>query len=94
MASIKSRTVLHDWCSSLYLLLFFYFLVFYGSWFDHVLGWWKHKDDPNILFLKYGEMKKVTLLRPVGTGFHHFPAHILWRINTTPFFSSDTTIMI
>jgi len=32
--------------------------VFYGSWFDHVLSWWKHKDDPNILFLKYEEMKK------------------------------------
>jgi len=32
--------------------------VLYGSWFDHVLSWWKHKDDPNILFLKYEEMKK------------------------------------
>ncbi|KAL9951309.1 hypothetical protein ACROYT_G043951 [Oculina patagonica] len=32
--------------------------VFYGPWFDHVLSWWKHKDDPNILFLKYEERKK------------------------------------
>ncbi|XP_078364521.1 amine sulfotransferase-like [Oculina patagonica] len=24
-----------------------------GVWFDHVLGWWKHRDDPNILFLTY-----------------------------------------
>lgn len=38
--------------------LFFQGKVFYGMWFDHVLGWWKHKDDPNILILKYEEMKK------------------------------------
>ncbi|XP_077998914.1 uncharacterized protein LOC144451872 [Glandiceps talaboti] len=32
--------------------------VCYGDWFDHVLGWWKHKDDENILFLKYEDLKK------------------------------------
>ena len=44
-------------------MLFFvcslFFVVFYGSWFDHVLSWWKNKDDPNVLMLKYEEMKKV-----------------------------------
>ena len=35
------------------------FVVFYGSRFDHVLSWWKHKDDPNVLLLKYEDMKKV-----------------------------------
>ncbi|KAJ1963596.1 hypothetical protein GGI12_001953, partial [Dipsacomyces acuminosporus] len=30
----------------------------FGDWFDHVLGWWKHKDCENILFLKYEDMKK------------------------------------
>lgn len=29
-----------------------------GLWFDHVLEWWKHKDDSNVLFLKYEDMKK------------------------------------
>ncbi len=29
-----------------------------GDWFDHVLEWWKHKDDPNVLFLKFEDMKK------------------------------------
>ena len=28
-------------------------------WTDHVLGWWNHKDDPNVLFLKYEDLQKV-----------------------------------
>lgn len=30
----------------------------YGSWIDHVLGWWAHRCEPNILFLKYEDVKK------------------------------------
>ncbi|XP_066447080.1 amine sulfotransferase-like [Eleutherodactylus coqui] len=30
--------------------------VFAGSWFDHVQGWYTHKDDFNILFIKYEDM--------------------------------------
>ena len=33
--------------------------VAYSAWNDHVLGWWKHKDDPNVLFLKYEDLHKV-----------------------------------
>ncbi|XP_072163327.1 sulfotransferase 1C2-like [Diadema setosum] len=29
-----------------------------GSWFDSVLYWWKKRDEPNVLFLKYEDMKK------------------------------------
>ncbi|PIK51797.1 putative sulfotransferase family cytosolic 1B member 1 [Apostichopus japonicus] len=29
-----------------------------GSWFDHVLRYWKHKDEPNFLFLKYEDCHK------------------------------------
>ena len=29
----------------------------FGTWFDHVVGWWKHKDAANILFMKYEDMK-------------------------------------
>ncbi|XP_029198230.2 sulfotransferase family cytosolic 1B member 1-like [Acropora millepora] len=32
--------------------------VFYGLWNKHVLEWWKHKDDSNVLFLKYEDLKK------------------------------------
>ena len=30
----------------------------YGSYFDHVLEWWSRKDNENVLFLKYEELKK------------------------------------
>ena len=32
--------------------------VSYGNYFDHVLSWWAHKDDHNVLILKYEDMKK------------------------------------
>ncbi|EDO46840.1 predicted protein [Nematostella vectensis] len=35
--------------------------VLYGSWFDHVLSWWEHRDDPNVLLLKYEDMVKDRL---------------------------------
>ena len=25
--------------------------VGFGSWFKHVKGWWRHRNDPNVLFL-------------------------------------------
>ncbi|KAG8545795.1 hypothetical protein GDO81_020291 [Engystomops pustulosus] len=30
-----------------------------GSWFNHVRGWYTHKEDFSILFMTYEEMKKV-----------------------------------
>ena len=32
--------------------------VYFGSHLDHVLGWWEHRDNDNVLFLKYEDMKK------------------------------------
>ena len=32
--------------------------LYNGSHLDHVLGWWEHRDDDNVLFLKYEDMKK------------------------------------
>ena len=29
-----------------------------GLWFDHVLQWWKHRSESNVLFIKYEDMKK------------------------------------
>jgi hypothetical protein len=31
--------------------------VGYGSWFEHVRSWWAHRNDPNVLFLTYEELK-------------------------------------
>jgi len=31
--------------------------VDYGSWFEHMAGWWKHRDDPNVLFLTYEQLQ-------------------------------------
>jgi peroxiredoxin len=28
----------------------------YGSWFRHVRGWYAHRDDPNLLFLRYEDL--------------------------------------
>ena len=30
----------------------------FGSWSDHCLGWWRMRHSPNILILKYEDMKK------------------------------------
>ena len=30
----------------------------FGDYFDHVLSWWAHRNDENVLFLKYEDMKK------------------------------------
>ncbi|GIY84188.1 sulfotransferase 1C2A [Caerostris darwini] len=34
--------------------------VDYGDYFDHLLGWYEHRNDPNVLFLTYEEMKADT----------------------------------
>ncbi|XP_078578813.1 sulfotransferase 1A3-like [Branchiostoma floridae x Branchiostoma japonicum] len=31
-----------------------------GAWHEHVLGWWQHKDDSNVLFLRYEDIQKNT----------------------------------
>ncbi len=42
----------------LFLKLFLSGKLWFGDWYDHVLGWWVCRDEPNVLFLKYEDMKK------------------------------------
>jgi hypothetical protein len=30
--------------------------VAFGSWFQHVKGWWRHRNDSNVLFLRYEDL--------------------------------------
>ena len=32
--------------------------LYYGDYMDHLLSWWSHRNDDNVLFLKYEDMKK------------------------------------
>ena len=32
--------------------------VIFGNYFDHVLSWWARRNDKNVLFLKYEDMKR------------------------------------
>ncbi|XP_035205744.1 sulfotransferase family cytosolic 1B member 1-like [Stegodyphus dumicola] len=35
-------------------------LVAYGDYFDHVLSWYEHRNDPNVLFLSYEQLHANT----------------------------------
>ena len=30
----------------------------FGDYFDHLVSWWPHRNDNNVLFLKYEDMKQ------------------------------------
>ncbi|XP_042910402.1 sulfotransferase ssu-1 isoform X2 [Parasteatoda tepidariorum] len=33
-------------------------LVEFGDYFDHLLGWYTHRNDPNVLFITYEDLKE------------------------------------
>ena len=47
----------YDGTLSEFLQLFLSGEVEYGSWWEHVLGWWKHRDSPNLLVLSYEQLQ-------------------------------------
>ncbi len=55
IAIMKDATTL-DW--DLFFRNFIYGNVDFGDFFDHVLSWWPHRNDDNVLFLMFEDMKK------------------------------------
>ncbi|XP_049637310.1 sulfotransferase 1C4 [Suncus etruscus] len=53
-----NRTLPHPGTWEEYFETFMTGKVCWGSWYDHVKGWWKAKDQHNILYLFYEDMKK------------------------------------
>ncbi|PIK58211.1 putative sulfotransferase 1C2A [Apostichopus japonicus] len=33
-------------------------LLPHGDWFEHNIYWWERRNEPNVLFIKYEDMKK------------------------------------
>jgi hypothetical protein len=62
--------------------------VEFGSWFEHVRGWWRHRHDPNVLFLRYedllddleGGVRKIIAF----CGFEIAPERMPTPIGATP----------
>ena len=55
--------------------------VEFGDYFDHVLGWWAHKDDDNVLFIKFEDLKRdpVTIITQIATfiGYSHLSLEVI-----------------
>ena len=63
---------------------FEYFLigkVEFGDYFDHILSWWAHRDDDNVLFIKYEDLKRdpVTTITQIATfmGYSHLSQEVI-----------------
>lgn len=52
-----------------------------GPIWDHILGFWDQRDEPNVLFLKYEDMKRVR--KKWGEGFPGGWGRTLARIGRT-----------
>ena len=46
---------------NLYPIMILLCVAGFNFWNDHVLDCWKHRDDPNVLFVKYEDLHKVIL---------------------------------
>ena len=64
-----------------------YFLVGkveFGDYFDHILSWWTHRNDDNVLFVKFEDMKREPLaaIKRIATflGYINLPQEVLTTI--------------
>ena len=73
----RTFDIFHDvvLCQCVNVCVLCLFSVYWGSWAEHVVGWWNHRDDNNVLFLKYEDLKKVC-------GFKLITAFQKWKTST------------
>ena len=54
------------------------------SYFDHILSWWTHRNDDNVLFVKFEDMKREPLaaIKRIATflGYTNLPQEVLTTI--------------
>ena len=59
-------------------------MVEFGDYFDHVLGWWSHRNDENVLFMKFEDMKcnPVSTITRIATfvGFPNLSQEVITAI--------------
>lgn len=67
MSAIKSFQYSGTWDE--FVELFLKGIVETSSWYKHVKPWWEHRDDSNVLFIKYEDMKKdpATNIRTIAS---------------------------
>ena len=64
-----------------------YFLagkVAFGDYFDHVLSWWAHRDDDNVLFITFEDLKRdpESMVARIATfmGYSHLSQEVIRTI--------------
>ena len=55
--------------------------VEFGDYFDHLLSWWAHRDDDNVLFITFEDLKRdpVTTITQIATfmGYSHLSQEVI-----------------
>ena len=55
--------------------------VAFGNYFDHVLSWWVHRDDDNVLFITFEDLKRdpESMVARIATfmGYSHLSQEVI-----------------
>ena len=64
-----------------FLEYFFVGKVEFGDYFDHLLSWWAHRDDDNVLFITFEDLKRdpVTIITQIAMfmGYSHLTQEVI-----------------
>jgi hypothetical protein len=55
--------------------------ISFGNYFDHLLSWWAHRDDDNVLFIKFEDLKRdpESMVAQIATfmGYSHLSQEVI-----------------